>query len=131
MDRNVSRLYLYHGYNYVGYFDVHGEYDMVFHISGDELDYASTMLLKFNDLSTNDKIRSWLSTRVKPHERPDWLITLSMTGVKSRDDWGILLETHCVSYNDTFWWNDTKDTSWYTINHPYVDIVDGVYVGDW
>lgn len=53
-----------------------------------------------------------------------------MTGVKSRDDWGILLETHCVSYNDTFWWNDTKDTSWYTINHPYVDIVDGVYVGD-
>lgn len=58
MDRSVSRLYLYHGYNYVGYFDVYGEYDMVFHVSDDELDYASTMLLKFNDLSTNDKIRS-------------------------------------------------------------------------
>lgn len=130
MENCVDKLYLYHGRNYVGYFDVLGAFDLEFHVSNEELDFASEMLLKFNDLSTNEKIKAWLSTRLKPRERQDWLLTLCLTGITAREKWGILIETHCVSYNDTFWWNTEMDTEWYKINHPYSDLVDGAYMGD-
>lgn len=130
MENCVDKLYLYHGFNYVGYFDVLGAFDLKFHVSNKELDFASEMLLKFNDLSTNEKIKAWLSTRLKPRERQDWLLALCLTGITARDQWGILIETHCVSYNDTFWWNTEMDTEWYKINHPYSDLVDGAYMGD-
>lgn len=120
----VDKLYLFHNENLVGYFDVLGEYDLVFHKYSGNLDDASISLMNLTDnLRSRDRINSWLSTRIKPDEREDKLLWLTLTGIQARDNWGILVENYCVSYNDTFWWSKENDSSWFRKNHPLRDFV--------
>ena len=119
MGKKLDKLYLFHGNNYVGYFDVLGAFDLVFHKSTDILDSQSKILLSWNDLSTKEKINAWLSARVKPDARADKSVWLSISGIKARDNWDILVENHCLSYNDTFWWNTEKSNRWFEEFHPF------------
>lgn len=105
----VKTLYLFEGNEYRGYFDVLEPFELVFHDNG-----------FFLDLSTGDRIRSWLSTRIIPDERADKSECIGAAGFKKgTSDWEVLVKGHCISMNDIVWWSEENNPSWYETGHWY------------
>lgn len=65
-------------------------------------------------LSTPEKIRIWMSQRVLDENRIDRGVWLAQVGLPANaGGLEIFLRIHGVSINDCFWFNDTKDNSFW------------------
>lgn len=112
--RNKNILYLFNMDRCVGYFIVHGEFDLEFVPYKDNFDDMTRTLLRWVDFTTKEGINRWLSCRVIDDRRPDRSAILAMAGIKARDKWGILLENHFISVNDDYWVDSDRNSTWYT-----------------